>query len=289
MTICRLYYMNKTRHVKILIGLFVLFLVPAAFGQNLPGLQITVQENNGELTIVSSRGTVNELVIPGIINNMPVTAIGEGAFTRRGLTKVIIPDSVKVIGDYAFSFNELTTLVIGNNVVSIGQRAFFSNKIEALTLGESVSDIGMGAFAENNLSEISFPESVTHIGAYAFFFNKIRILDLPGSVTFLGEGSFSTNRLHTLVLNNGTEEIGDGAFYNNQLTSITIPASINELGKKVFDSRNTLKSSQPPVNYIDEKGEILFTTANNFDTYYTFNGKRPGKYIFTRTGWTFEE
>jgi hypothetical protein len=61
------------------------------------------------------------------------------------------------------------------------------------------------------------------------------------------------------------------------------------MGKRVFESRITKKSSQPPVDYLDEKGEVLYTTANNFDTYYESSGKRPGKYTFSADGWAFAE
>ena len=269
--------------------LVFLLICPALFGQTQSGgLKVTLEENNGGLTIISSQGTIKELVIPGTINDMPVVAIGDGAFTKRGLTKVVIPDSVTTIGDLAFSNNEISSLVIGNSVTSIGKKAFFSNKLETLSLGESLSEIGMGAFAENNLTELVIPEKLESIGAYAFFFNKLRILSIPGTVTNLGEGAFSGNRLHTLVINSGVEQIGDGAFFNNRLINITIPESVQNLGKRAFESRNT-KSVEPPVDYLNEKGEILFTTATTFDAYYNANGKKPGKYTFSKNGWALEE
>jgi hypothetical protein len=84
--------------------------------------------------------------------------------------------------------------------------------------------------------------------------------------------------------------VGDGAFYNNQITSITIPSSITEMGKKVFESRLTKKSSQPAVDYVDDKGAILYTTANNFDTYYSSTGNKSGRYTYTREdGWKLAE
>jgi hypothetical protein len=85
------------------------------------------------------------------------------------------------------------------------------------------------------------------------------------------------------------EEIGDGAFFNNQLTSITIPGNVNALGKRVFESNVTKRGSVPPVDYVDENGDVLYTTANNFDTYFASTGKKAGKYSFSREGWAYEE
>ncbi|MCL2472120.1 MAG: hypothetical protein FWF26_00430, partial [Treponema sp.] len=47
------------------------------------GLKIFVEENDGKLTIISSQGNTRELVIPDTINDKPVTAIGERAFTGK--------------------------------------------------------------------------------------------------------------------------------------------------------------------------------------------------------------
>jgi hypothetical protein len=85
------------------------------------------------------------------------------------------------------------------------------------------------------------------------------------------------------------EEIGDGAFYNNQLTSITIPGNVSALGKRVFESRLTKRGSVPPIDYMDENGEVLYTTANNFDAYFASTGRKAGKYSFSRDGWIYEE
>ncbi|MDR0718759.1 MAG: leucine-rich repeat domain-containing protein [Treponema sp.] len=254
------------------------------------GMKITVEENNGSLTIISSSGSTRELFIPETINNMPVTAIGQGAFTNKGLTSVTIPNSVTTIGEQAFSFNQLTSLTVGDSVTTIGQKAFFSNKLENVTLGQGLTEIGVGAFAENNIAEIVIPESVTTIGAYAFFFNKLKTLTIPNNVTALGEGAFSSNKLNTLVIGGAMVKVGDGAFYNNQLFDITIPPSVTEMGKQVFESRTTQKSSKAPVDYLDDKGDVIYTTANNFDAFYKSNGSKSGKYSFSpQDGWKFED
>jgi hypothetical protein len=254
------------------------------------GMKITIQENNGSLTIISSAGSTGELFIPETINNMPVTAIGQGAFTNKGLTGVTIPNSVTTIGEQAFSFNQLTSLTIGDNVTTIGQKAFFANKLENVTIGQGVTEIGAGAFAENNIAEIAIPESVNTIGAYAFFFNRLKTLTIPNNVTTLGEGAFSSNKLNTLVIGGAVVKLGDGAFYNNQLFDITIPPSVTEMGKQVFESTTTQKSSRAPVDYLDDKGDVIYTTASNFDAFYKSNGSKSGKYTFSpQDGWKFED
>ena len=151
---------------NLILSLLFIFLCASVFAQ--AGLKIIVEVNGGNLTIIRSEGKVAELIIPEAINDMPVTAIGEGAFTNKGLTLVTIPDSVTEIGNDAFSFNDLGTLVIGDSVETIGRNAFSNNRLRELTIGTSVTTIGTGAFMNNELVTVTLPDSVTNIGPYAF-------------------------------------------------------------------------------------------------------------------------
>ena len=278
------YVMGK----KLFVGVLLLFLCFSLSAQG--GLRIVLEQSADGFTIIRSEGSTRELAIPEAVNDIPIIAIGENAFIRSGLTMVTIPDTVIEIGEGAFSHNDLSVLVIGNNVETIGRRAFSNNRINDLTIGANVTSIGMGAFANNELENLVIPDSVTAIEPYAFFSNRLIHLTIPDGVTTIGEGAFSTNRLLSVVIGNSVEVIGDGAFFNNQLTSITIPDTITALGSRVFESRLTRRGAAAPVDYVTIGGEILYTTANNFDTFFAFTGRRAGTYTFsTRDGWAFEE
>ena len=100
--------------------------------------------------ITAYKGSGGRVVIPASFFGIPVTAIGPGAFTQlpgvsrwddrrrwddkayegKGLTSVVIPNSVTTIDKRAFTGNPLTSIVIGNSV-SIGGEAF----ITAVELG----------------------------------------------------------------------------------------------------------------------------------------------------------
>jgi hypothetical protein len=43
------------------------------------------------------------------------------------------------------------------------------------------------------------------------------------------------------------------------------------------------------VEYLNENGVVIYTTANNFDTFYAANDKRPGRYTYSRGSWAFED
>ncbi|GHV90033.1 hypothetical protein AGMMS50268_05360 [Spirochaetia bacterium] len=260
---------------------------PCAFGQS--GLKINVEEIDGSITIVKSTGTAKTLVIPDTINELPVTVIGDGAFNNRGLEALTIPDSVTTIGNSAFANNKLATVVIGDNVVSIGRGAFSGNKLREVTLGNGLSSIGPGAFSGNQLSVVTIPENISSIEDYAFFSNKIKSITIPDTVRTIGEGAFSGNKIASVIIGSGVTGIGAGAFYNNPINSVTIPNTVTALGRRAFDSRTAGGGLSRSVDYLDADGKVLFTSANNFDTYYSSSGKRSGKYTLTRQGWEYGE
>jgi len=108
---------------------------------------------DGKGKIIAYEGQAANIEIPDIINNVPITAIGEGAFfglekdvkkpdTRIAnvikKTDVKIPGTVTSIGVFAFAYNKLTSIVIPSEVTFIGMGAFIGNRITSITIGNSV-------------------------------------------------------------------------------------------------------------------------------------------------------
>jgi hypothetical protein len=113
---------------------------------------------DGKSYSVSGRDTIDPIiVIPSEYNGLPVTTIGDYAFSYcTGLTSVTIPSSVTSIGEYAFSG---------------------CTGLTSITIPSSVTRIGWGAFSYCwALTSVTIPSSVTSIGYYAF----IGVLRLQG-------------------------------------------------------------------------------------------------------------
>ena len=73
--------------------------------------------NDGSsVRITRYAGKSTELRIPPRIGDRPVTEIGERVFTKKGLTSVVIPESVIFIGNMAFAENPISSISIGANV-----------------------------------------------------------------------------------------------------------------------------------------------------------------------------
>jgi hypothetical protein len=66
--------------------------------------------------ITGYEGRDAEIRIPPRIGSLPVTEIGQRAFMGKGLTSVVIPDSVTSIAGMAFAENRLSSVTIGANV-----------------------------------------------------------------------------------------------------------------------------------------------------------------------------
>lgn len=85
--------------------------------------------NGNAITITGfqppSYPTNTTLIIPGAINSVPVTTVGDSAFVKDNLTALIIPGSVTSIGTGAFDgCFYLTNIEFGAGVTNIGSYAF---------------------------------------------------------------------------------------------------------------------------------------------------------------------
>jgi LPXTG-motif cell wall-anchored protein len=92
-------------------------------------------------------GLATDVVVPGIVDGFPVTAIGVRAFQDRTLTSVTLPAGIVLIDALAFNRTHLTSVI----------------------LPSSLTTIGTEAFSENNLTSVIIPASVTTIDTYAFY------------------------------------------------------------------------------------------------------------------------
>ncbi len=92
--------------------------------------------------ITDFTGTETEIIIPSHIGEYPVTEIGGYAFEAAwDMTKIEIPDSVKIISEQAFADCE---------------------SLAEISLPETITSIGRGAFSNCiSLTELTIPASVT--------------------------------------------------------------------------------------------------------------------------------
>lgn len=248
--------------------------------------------------------------IPGSINGVPVTSIGNNAFRDcSNLTSITIPASIISIGSYAFSHcSSLTSITIPASVTSIGNNAFFyCSALTSITIPGSVTSIGQDAFYYcsgltsagpigggygyefgwtkkipshafaycSGLTNITLPDSITSIGDYAFSYcSGLTSVTIPNGVTNIEDYTFfSCNALTSITLPDSVTSIGETAFYGcSKLTSITIPDSVTSIGHYAFEDCSSLTSITLPES-VTSIGLNAFVWCNSLTDIYYGGGK----------------
>jgi hypothetical protein len=249
---------------KFIFGLVLAFLTVTLFAQNTSDFDIQGNDD-GTVTILNYKGLAKDIVIPEKIFNMPVSRLRENAFSGKGLTSIVIPNTVSYIGDSAFSANNLTRV----------------------TIPEAVEYIGDSAFYKNSLMSITIPGNVVIIGSRAFSGNKLTSITIPDSVIFIGNGAFESNQLTSITLGANVSYIGNDAFYRHKATSIIIPNSVVYIGKYAFTDNygNSGTLTAITIGKYVMFGDDAF--GNSFDENYKNNDKRAGKYTYVNKNWTY--
>ena len=92
-----------------------------------------------------------DLDIPAVVDGFKISEIGASAFKEKGLTSVVIPDTVTLIREGAFEGNILRELSLPDRLAGLYIGAFKNNYLTSITHPHSVTDIGDHAFENNNL------------------------------------------------------------------------------------------------------------------------------------------
>ena len=145
------------------------------------GIDVTF-EIDGKGTILKYVGNVNDIVIPPKMGDIPITAIGEYAFSKKHLKSIVIPVGVTEIGNGAFEDNELININIPNSVTFIGAGAFWKNQLTSITIPDNVVSIYDYAFSYNQLISVTIPDSVNIIATGVFYNNPITSVTIGASV-----------------------------------------------------------------------------------------------------------
>jgi hypothetical protein len=195
------------------VALLMLSAMPAAAQS-----QFDYTNDNGQITITKYTGPGGAVMIPAMIDGLPVTGIGDSASFEHGqLTAVVIPNSVTSIGSEAFSScGQLAEVTIGNGVTNIGDRAF------------------MGCAS---LTHIVVPDSVINIEEWAFFSSGLRTASIGNGVIRIGRIAFSfCSELRSITFGSNLSSIGESAFtYCTSLYAVYFKGDAPELGLYVFE------------------------------------------------------
>jgi hypothetical protein len=245
----------KNRKLILGLVLYITAAVPLFAQQYNPekDFKIKLVNNEKEVEITGYKSENTYVNIPPRIDNLPVTGIGDKAFTRTGIRIIIIPDSITSIGDKAFIDNDrLEKVTIGKGVKSIGARAFNDCRqliaIDVHKSNKEYTSVDGVLYDKKKTVLIQYPSKKTET-----------LFTVPKSVTSIEYGAFERcGRLKSVIIPNSVTSIGDSAFsYCTNLESVNIPVGVTSIGDKAFSHCTNLESVNIPVG-VTSIGEWAF-------------------------------
>jgi hypothetical protein len=248
-----------------------------------PPFNYTVS-NGVSVTITGYTGTSGTAKIPSFINvsgtNLPVTNIGDWAFSGSPLAGITIPGSVTAIGKNAFSgCSNLTNITIPDSVTSIGWWAFLNcTKLNSVTLSKNLTGIAFEVFSGCTcLSRVTIPEGVKSIENDAFDgCTSLTDITIPASVTSIGSGAFfgCTNLKMVVFMGNAPAMMSSkySTVFDSKANSLTV-YYLN--GASGFTSPTWILSPGEKHKAVNLGSKPIPTPVSAGSYYNAFNGDVP--------------
>jgi len=255
--------------------------------------------NSGTISITKYTGSGGAVTIPGTINGLPVTSLGDKVFWNcTSVSSVTIPDSVTTIATEAFyGCSSLTSVTIPDSVTSIGQFAFSGCGLITITIPPSVTLIDAWTFAGcSSLTSVTIPNGVTSIAAWAFqYCTSLTNVTIPTSVTGIDGMSFYSCTSLTAItvdpLNPAYSSVAGVLFDKSQTTLLqypegktgayTIPDGVITIAYEAFDTCENLTGVTVPSSVTSIGGQTFYWCTGLTGAYFKGNSPEVASLVFT--------
>lgn len=167
-----------------------------------------------------------------------VVQIGDYAFARSNIRKVILPDTVVRIGKGAFSESKIKHIILSKSIEEIYEDAFSGcTDLEVIENDEYIKRIDNGVFRGcASLKEFD-GKSLQHIGESAFEESGIEKIDLQGSNLLVIEKNTFKDCKNLLFarLPDSVERIESKAFFScDNLSAVYFPQKLKLIEEYAF-------------------------------------------------------
>lgn len=208
-------------------------------------------ENLESVTISGDRAIPDRLFsgcknLKNVTINEGITAVGDSAFFKTAVEKIILPSTVIVVRSDAFrECRQLREVILNDGLKTIAESAFKQTEnLSEISIPDSVNHIGSGCFACSGIKNVKLPENsaFTAILWETFFGCKnLETVKLPDSVNIIDYYAFSEcTSLRSINLDK-VQVIGSSAFSKTALEYITLSA--RKIGSGVFAQCQNLKKA----------------------------------------------
>ena len=244
--------------------------------QFIGGVYYEVSADGKYATVTDYDGVASRVSIAKEYQGVPVTNIGDSAFTgNSSIREVVLPDTIVTIENFAFAFSSLTYITLPDSVKTIGVNAFFDcYNLSRFEISKNVESIGAGAFADTvNLrlsvstenQHFKYEENVLYSkdGTVLYWYNEVSTSQtsfiIPNTVKIIEQEAFSSCRwLKQLTISSSVIEIKALAFVfltpqrpNEVIFEITegwICTELEEVGNHIYE---------PAPKDLEESGAIV--------------------------------
>ena len=215
--------------------------------------------------IISNRAFMDCENLAQIELGKKLTTIEDWAFAWSGLTKVILPNSLKNIGDSIFSgCDNLNDVSIGSGIKTLSFRMFYGcDSLKQIKIPDTITTVESCVFYSSGLERIDIPSSVVSIGNLAFAHcGNLKEVKIGDGMTYIPFGAFEGCDLENIQIGNRVKEIGRYAFERNKnLKKLSIPENVTSLEYKAFNECTNLKDIEFPDNLEKLGGHVFRETA----------------------------
>lgn len=232
---------------------------------------IEYERRSNEVIITGYLGDETAIILPDVIDRLPVTIIGEKAFhSKTKIASIKIGCHVKDIQRFAFSIcRNLKSIMLPNGLENIGPGAFsHCSSIETIIIPKSVKNIGSASFGDcSSLKSITIPIGINSIERSTFGGCKSLVsITIPNSVVKIGSLAFSSCRsLSKITIPESVVEISYDAFSGAKLSDINVSSN-----NKYFSSTDGVLFNKDgsilikvPERYANYSNEIVYHIPTN--------------------------
>lgn len=142
------------------------------------------------------------VIVPALINNLPVRKIGDEVF---------------------LNCKEMHYIILPETLIELGESVFKGSGLEEITLPSKIRKIPRSAFAVSDLVTVKCPENLEEIDENAFWLcRKLKVINLPDKLKKLGNKCFNDTNISSIIMPSNGISIGKEIFlkYEHHNTNI---------------------------------------------------------------------